>query len=476
VGLHRPDQSNGDRQPPDPTFAVLFRCHYWDGFTQRQLERIKRRIRSGELFVVVDETKGSVSGIGHPEDRIVRITQAVAQAIGLEHSGETPAFWYSNDYPLHIVTRKHPTFQYYVTLEYDVTLNVDLDDLVWRLHRSGTDFVGEPIRTPLMQWPWRSSCEGWYDTDQIQHWLACVAIFSNRAAHYLYERRVAAGLRLRSGAVTSLPICEAVIPTELRLAGLRLRRLRDLGSTACYGTFPPRPEESLPDLAGEAFVHPVLDMRRFLSVILGSVRDPAALLDEAHPYRALLTGDAFLHALPYIHHRLWRTKNDHARQRVIGLMRRSIEPAYLRLHGLDGSNLALGKPATQSSLSEWSLRSDEANGAVTGAVSGEFTFHTNAEERPWWMVDLLSQQPVGFVRVFNRMDIPQRANGLEIVVSADGRSWERVASHAGDVPFGGADGNPLEIVVDRWVRFVRLVLPRRDFLHLDQVQVLRYGS
>jgi F5/8 type C domain len=468
-GINRPEVSM------IPAYAVLFKCHYWDAFTQRQLERIKRRTGSGEIFVVVDETGGSVQTTGHPEDRVVRISRAIAHDIGLEHFGATPVFWYSNDYPLHIFTRRYPHYQYYVMVEFDVVLTVDLDAVINRLAETGTDFVGEPIRTPLMQWPWRSSCDGWYDIGHIHHWLTCLAIFSNRAAHYLYERRVAAGLRLRSGSVASLPMCEAVIPTELHLGGFRLMRLNELGSTACYDTAPPRPEESLPDLTGEAFIHPVLDAQRFLRNIVACTPDPIALLDPSHPYRALLTGDAFLHALPYIHHTLWRTRDDQGRRRVVAIMRQSTDAAYLRLHGLDGNNLALGKPATQSSNGEWSLRPDEANGAVTGPVSGHFTFHTAAEERPWWTVDLLANQLVGLVRVFNRMDIAWRANVLEVLVSTDGSRWDRAGHHTGGGPFGGADGNPLEIAVNRSVRFVRLEIPRHDILHLDQVQVLRAG-
>jgi hypothetical protein len=138
---------------------------------------------------------------------------------------------------------------------------------------------------------------------------------------------------------------------------------------------------------------------------------------------------------------------------------------------LDGTNLARGKPAAQSSHSEWSLRPDEPSGAVTGPVSGRYRFHTELEARPWWMVDLLSRQYVATVRVFNRMDIPVRANGLQVFVSGTGREWWLAGSHHGETPFGGADGNPLDVEVDREIRFVRVELPGTGMLHLDQVQV-----
>ena len=247
--------------------------------------------------------------------------------------------------------------------------------------------------------------------------------------------------------------------------------LHTLGSTAHYDVAPYYPEERLATFAHEAFVHPVLDRRRFIGKMLGKIGDPAALLDR-HQYRDIMTDDVFAAALPHIHHALWVAGRDDACGRVVATMRRIGDPAYLHLHGLDGHNLALGRPALQSSTSEWSLRPDEAAGAVTGPVSGRYRFHTREEAQPWWMVDLQSPQPVALIRVFNRMDVAARANGLNVFVSIDGVRWDRVGGHEDELPFGGADGNPLVVAVDRVAKFVLLRLPGVESLHLDQVQVL----
>ncbi|MDT9340534.1 FkbM family methyltransferase [Trichodesmium erythraeum 21-75] len=52
-------------------------------------------------------------------------------------------------------------------------------------------------------------------------------------------------------------------------------------------------------------------------------------------------------------------------------------------------NLALHKPALQSSLSRWS-KPDDAQGAVNGTKTGKYGFCTKREANPWWQVDLLS--------------------------------------------------------------------------------------
>lgn len=68
-----------------------------------------------------------------------------------------------------------------------------------------------------------------------------------------------------------------------------------------------------------------------------------------------------------------------------------------------GGNLARGRPASQSSTSQWS-HAEDPQGAVDGAITGGFGFHTNAEANSWWQVDLGTFLPVGEVRVFNRLD------------------------------------------------------------------------
>lgn len=124
-----------------PTYAVLFKCHYWDSFIERQLSHLMQRVGAGDVFVVVDETNEPVSGIRHPEHRILRVSRAAAEAIGLFHTGKTPIFWYNNDFPLHLFTRRFPAYQYFLVLEYDVVVTLDLDRLIARLHDMRVDFV-----------------------------------------------------------------------------------------------------------------------------------------------------------------------------------------------------------------------------------------------------------------------------------------------------------------------------------------------
>jgi hypothetical protein len=144
-------------------------------------------------------------------------------------------------------------------------------------------------------------------------------------------------------------------------------------------------------------------------------------------------------------------------------------------------NIARGCPASQSSLSMWSV-DDDAPRAVSGVyANGSYSFHTEFEENPWWMVDLRSESAVEAIVVYNRTDAcPDRSDSLQVMVSLDGNAWNTVYDHAGRPPFGGitktgstvAGMPPLCIpCVGTRARYVKLQLATTTALHLDQIEV-----
>lgn len=145
-------------------------------------------------------------------------------------------------------------------------------------------------------------------------------------------------------------------------------------------------------------------------------------------------------------------------------------------------NLALHRPADQSSISNWSRASstrEDAAGAVSGQLTGTFQQHTDCDDQPWWQVDLGSPARVHEVRVFNRLDSPgvrARLQPFALDVSLQGESWQRVLVRDGGPMIGGIDGDPFRMLADPplQARLVRLTVLRHEYLHLDQVEV--YGE
>jgi FkbM family methyltransferase len=136
-----------------------------------------------------------------------------------------------------------------------------------------------------------------------------------------------------------------------------------------------------------------------------------------------------------------------------------------------GVNIALNKPASQSSLSEFS-RGNDAQGAVNGVITGLYGFHTQREKRPWWQVDLEESVPIDEVIVFNRLDVASaRAYSFVLKLGSETGEFKEVYSQQGR-PFGGGHRDPARIKLNGvTARYVRIELPNEDYLHLDEVEV-----
>ena len=114
----------------------------------------------------------------------------------------------------------------------------------------------------------------------------------------------------------------------------------------------------------------------------------------------------------------------------------------------------------------------DAAGGCDGVKNGEWGFHTGDAENPWWQVDLGEMQRIARVTIWNRTSAAERAREIRVLLSDDGTNFRPVYQHDGTVFYGATDGKPLVVALRGQVgRFVRLALPGRNFLHLDEVEV-----
>ncbi len=255
------DQSNSG-----PRVAIVFRTHFWDEFAARQFERLTRNVKSGDIYVLVDETNGPVKGVQH--DKIVRMTESDVLALGFPRAGEGNLLWFNGDYPLYFFMREQGFYDYYVLLEYDVALNVEVDSLVRRVAADGIDFVGLTKGEPVREWPWLDTCRDAYPLDDIQYKLICLSVYSARAVRWLAARRLELAAQLRDGAISSWPFCEGFIATEMATAGFATAELADFVDTETYDFWPPYVEADLPEMSDRPLIHPVLDQDRYVGSLL----------------------------------------------------------------------------------------------------------------------------------------------------------------------------------------------------------------
>lgn len=141
------------------------------------------------------------------------------------------------------------------------------------------------------------------------------------------------------------------------------------------------------------------------------------------------------------------------------------------------SNLALGRPATQSSVSIWSNFSTadaDASGANNGKIDGKAGFHTEREAFPWWQVDLQATCVLRAVKLINRQECAHRLRHFRILGSIDGANWMLLHRKTDESVFGAGDLKPYtaELPSDCVARFIRIQLDGNDCLHFCECQVL----
>jgi hypothetical protein len=294
-----------------PRCAVVFKTYAWDGFVERQAQRLAEAAGPLDFYISVDETGGPVGPI--PFQRVIRFTCAELAAAGLPmRFGAGGVLWWNPDYAHYQFLEEHPDYDHYLFVEYDCVVQCSLQQFVVRAMSRGADFIALPISLPIDKWHWMPYQRDAYPPDQVKLALLNVCFLSSAALNRLQQRRLAMNSDRSSRA---WPSGEVFVPTEVARAGMTWLSLADFGDVSHYVWFPPTMEEDLKTGDGDAFLHPVLDGRRYVSSMLHHVGclqpgelDRALSRFRREEYAKLLWPAARRRAMRRIQHKLvrWR--------------------------------------------------------------------------------------------------------------------------------------------------------------------------
>ena len=143
-------------------------------------------------------------------------------------------------------------------------------------------------------------------------------------------------------------------------------------------------------------------------------------------------------------------------------------------------NVALGKPAEQSSISSWGGPPELAvDGNTDGVWANGSVMHTNQEWEPWWQVDLEGLYVISQIALWNRVEDAHRTANLYVFVSETpfvSSQLVDVRSQPGVWHFHLPNQvqYPTVIPVNRRGRYVRVQLADAQYLHLAEVEVWGY--
>jgi len=140
-------------------------------------------------------------------------------------------------------------------------------------------------------------------------------------------------------------------------------------------------------------------------------------------------------------------------------------------------NLALHKPATQSSVYRGTGIDQGPQFGNDGILESKprdpyLVVMTEADNPPWWQVDLQGNYTLTQLKLYNRKACCQeRAKTVQILLSADGTHWDEAYAH---------NGKPFDVLtVDltgRTARYVRVQLAERVSLHFQECEVYGYAD
>jgi len=152
-----------------------------------------------------------------------------------------------------------------------------------------------------------------------------------------------------------------------------------------------------------------------------------------------------------------------------------ITPARIEADWLRQVELRYAEPPKKPRLQV--APEQDAAGACDGIKDGKWGFHTQNEPNPWWQLDLGQSTPIDRIVIYNRCDLAERTARLIILVSGDGKSFQQVYQHDGSVFYGYTDKKPLVVrLAGLETRYLRITLPGKSYLHLDEVEVYAPGG
>jgi len=140
-------------------------------------------------------------------------------------------------------------------------------------------------------------------------------------------------------------------------------------------------------------------------------------------------------------------------------------------------NLALNKPTRQSSVYGGTGVDQGPHFGVDGIRESVprdpyLLVHTNADNPPWWQVDLQNVYVLTELKLYNRIFCCGEKNRtIQVYLSGSGNNWEKAYQH---------DGSNFKVLTvnlqGRNARFVKLQLAESTYLHFQECEVYGYSD
>jgi len=380
--------------PEPPRYVVAFRTHVWDDAIASVALRMEAASRGARFVILADESNG-VLDVGRYEK--VSHTADLTE-LGLPVAQGSLTLWFNADYAVYALAKALPGYDYYVVAEYDVTVNLNLDPVLAAIAARGLDMVAHQVMLSTPDWNWHHSAV----TSFAEPWKALipVLVLSSRAVARLLRARQALSRRFAEGSLREWAYCETFIPSVICTdPELRWAELGQFADLPHYGFRPFQLLGEAPEQLPGTIAHPVLSADRMAPHVLHAANPDDYVNPDSDLSRNLARFPLAAMA-PYLRD-CWIAA---AHPGAVAALRRNMRDAGLpRDPAL--YDLALGKPALQSSVSIYAKGRTEAEDAamlVSRPLEPDYGNHTDMALPIWWMVDLCDEYVIDEVHIVNR--------------------------------------------------------------------------
>ena len=444
-------------------YVAAFRTYTWDEGARELARRFFAATKGARQVVLADESRGALGIAGY---EVLSHTDQT-EDLGLPVVPAQGSLWFNVDYGLYILRARLPDFDYYMTSESDLAVNLDLSPIMFKVAHRQIDMVAHEIIPSTSDWHWHKNG---LETFEIP-WrsLLFFMIASAQAVDTLWTARRQQGLAYRAGSMSSWPFCEPFVPSILKAAGMRFADIAEFAETK-HLRF--RPRLALHDARANvpgSLAHSVLATPAYLRSVIadygpynwfasdGQLQDALEGF-EVEEFSGMIES-AFLSDLAHAAFQEFRRQ----------MLCRGLSPQ-------PANDLASCKPALSSSTSQWSHYPDvqkDAAGAVAKHFPDEFGFHTALQVSPWWLVDLLGSYLIESISIVNRRSYPCRFRQFVVESSLDSSLWITRFIKLDMCDVSNERDSPFWInITDSFVaRFVRIRLLGEGILHLRRVEV-----
>jgi hypothetical protein len=489
--------------------AIVIRTHIVDKFLIGFAQAISSSMRYDVIFAI-DQSGDPINVTGF--DKIGLNREEFAR-LGL-FTQIDDVLWRCGDYVLYLVRQQRPQYELFWMIEYDVA--IDRADPISFFEEVDMfpeyQLLSTHFRQADRDWPWRATMEGAY-SNIFRCFFPLLRIHAS-AIDFLFEaRRDESSKAARTIEQKGWPNDEVFCATVLANNGFRCCDLNEIGR---YYT----PES----FNWSAVIHPCQiaggtatlyhSVRRGLDFIKSASRSGKSIDIELvlsklgiewivhedgieEPLKAFFVSK-IRHCCDDPHKAFGKNSIFHPfmqeklNEGVVRSILRALAEArmvfcleFIREHyrawcwpevGLI-HNVALGRPAWQSSVCEWSNVDDlrrDAEGANDGSLEIDYGFHTDREEKPWWVVDLQRFYNLSEIRLFNRRKHYERLNAFTVFSSMDYKEWYATYEFNSESIPTCEDPIIMKIECGRPAKYIKIQHQRTECLHFRECEV--YGS